>query len=79
MGIYKKNIFSLLIQHDGPNSCDFGPPNANLTKGDNLNKKAEIIMNDDFFWSSYLMGVSFGDIHPENGYTFGDGYVYTIF
>ncbi len=36
-------------------------------------------MNTDFFWSSYIMGVSFGDINPKHSFTFSEGYVYTIF
>ncbi len=44
-----------------------------------MSRAAEITMNTDFFWSSYLMGVSFGNIEPQNSYTFAEGYVYTIF
>lgn len=36
-------------------------------------------MNIDFFWSSYVMGVSFGDINPLHSFTFSEGFVYTIF
>jgi hypothetical protein len=62
--VIQKNKFSFLIQQDGPSTCTFGTPNAGLVKGGSLNRKAEITMNTDFFWSSYTMGVSFGDIDP---------------
>jgi len=58
---------------------DFGVPNPKNVKGGRLTKAASLRMNSDFFWSSFMQGVSFGDIGEKNTFGFVEGPVYTIF
>lgn len=46
-------------------------------KGGDPSKMIKLPMNKDFFWSTFLQGLGFGDM-TKNAYTFKDGYPYTI-
>jgi len=46
-------------------------------KGGDLANMVKLPINKDFFWSTFLQGVGFGDM-SKNAFTFKDGYPYTI-
>ena len=62
-------MFSFYIESTGGAMVDFGVPNSKNVKGGRLTKAASVKMNSDLFWSSFMQGISFGDISERN--TFG--------
>jgi len=46
-------------------------------KDGDITKMVKLPINEDFFWSTFLQGIGFGD-KTKNAFTFQDGYPYTI-
>lgn len=79
-GVLDERKFSFYMQTtaEGISHVDLGAPLSDMVKGGDLGNVIELPMENDFFWSSWLQGIAFGNTRAENAYTFEEGMPYTI-
>ena len=75
------DVFSFYLDSPTETSfIDFNGFVSSHVKDGNVDRIAWLKMEDDFYWSSYCQGISFGDYRiEENTYKFGTTPIYTIF